>query len=98
MVFSLPLVLQFGNFLPFGDASSGMRRYNPIPYSPILTRFDQDGDGDFDLKDIKLILSKKENNDDCCIALTKNGKRCKRNTKLDENKLCYTHRNYQKTN
>ena len=39
---------------PFGNASMGMRRLNPLPYSPMLTRFDQDGDGDVDVNDIKI--------------------------------------------
>ena len=37
-----------------------MRRFNPLPYSPLLTKFDQDGDGDFDFDDIKIILGKKK--------------------------------------
>ena len=38
------LIFTFGiavrHLLPFGNASMGMRRFNPLPYSPLLTRFD----------------------------------------------------------
>jgi hypothetical protein len=72
-----------------------MRRFNPIPYSPILTRFDQDGDGDFDMDDIKIIREKRKGNVEekpQCVALTKSGDRCKRKGDLDENNLCYLHK------
>jgi hypothetical protein len=67
-----------------------MRRFNPIPYSPVLTRFDQDGDGDFDIDDVKIMLGKKKVEQ--CVALTKSGDRCKRKGDLDENNLCYLHK------
>ena len=67
-----------------------MRRFNPLPYSPILTRFDQDGDGDFDMDDVKIILGKKKVEQ--CVAITKSGNRCKRKGDLDENNLCFIHK------
>lgn len=76
----------------------GMRRFNPLPHSPLLTRFDQDGDGDFDFDDIKIMLGKKKEQKQTCVAVTKSGERCKRQGNLDENNLCYTHRNYDKAN
>lgn len=78
--------------LPFGNASMGMRRFNPLPYSPLVTRFDQDGDGDFDMDDVKILLGKKEKPAEQCIATTKSGQRCKRKSDLDGNNLCYMHR------
>ncbi len=73
----------------------GMRRLNPLPYSPLLTRFDQDGDGDFDMDDVKIILGKKEKPVIQCVATTKNGNRCKRKSDLDDNNLCYMHRKHE---
>lgn len=94
LVCFLRLQLRFGNSLPFGDASLGMRRFNPLPYSPILTRFDQDGDGDFDMDDIRLMREKKkaQNEKPQCVASTKSGDRCKRRGDLDDKNLCYLHR------
>ena len=70
----------------------GMRRFNPLPYSPLVTRFDQDGDGDFDMDDVKILLGKKEKPTKQCVATTKSGQRCKRKSDLDDNNLCYMHR------
>ena len=83
-----------GNLLPFGNPSLvAGRRYNPLPYSPLLTRFDQDGDGDFDLQDIKKIVSRKT-----CGAITASGKPCKHRAKSEYNNRCPQHKSYDNSN
>ena len=44
------------------------------------------------------MLGKKKEQKQTCVAVTKCGERCKRQGNLDENNLCYTHRNYDKAN
>lgn len=60
----------------------------PLVYSPLLTRFDQDGDGDFDMDDVKALLKKKKKT---CKALTKSGKPC-RLPPLKDGEFCNTHK------
>tara|TARA_R110001592_G_scaffold112334_7_gene310534 strand:+ start:489 stop:743 length:255 start_codon:yes stop_codon:yes gene_type:complete len=78
---------------PFGNASVGSRggRFtprNPLVYSPLLTPFDQDGDGDFDMDDVKALLKKRKRS---CKALTKSGKPCRLPPLKDED-FCNTHK------
>lgn len=78
-----------------------MRRFNPIPYSPILTKYDQDGDGDFDLEDIKILRQKrkeKQETANLCGAITKSGEKCGRRGNPEYNNRCHHHKNYQKSN
>jgi|TARA_R110000803_G_scaffold61922_4_gene122018 hypothetical protein len=78
--------------LPFGDTSFNRgQQYKtriPLVYSPLLTRFDQDGDGDFDTDDIKILLNKKKAK---CEAIAKSGNRCRLPT-LKDSVYCNTHK------
>lgn len=87
--------------LPFGSASFEGRRFNPLPYSPLLTRFDQDGDGDFDLQDVKLLFKKKLGKNEekiVCGVMTKKGEPCTRTGNPEYNNRCYHHKSSEKTN
>lgn len=87
--------------LPFGSPSWEGRRFNPIPYSPLLTRFDQDGDGDFDFEDVKLLVKKKlKKNEEpnLCGVITKSGKPCARKGNPKYNNRCHHHKLSEKTN
>lgn len=87
--------------LPFGSSSFEGRRFNPLPYSPLLRRFDQDGDGDFDLQDIKSLLKKKTNEAEAeiiCGVMTKKGEPCTRKGNPKYNNRCHHHKSSEKTN
>lgn len=75
----------------------GHSRYNPLPYSPLLTRFDQDGDGDFDLQDVKLILKRRGNKTKCGV-ITKAGTPCQHQAKEKYGNRCHLHKKHDKAN
>jgi hypothetical protein len=72
----------------------GLRAYNPLPYSPVLRRFDQDGDGDFDLEDVKILLGKKT----LCGATTRSGQPCQSAGHEKYNNRCHQHKSDDKSN
>jgi len=58
---------------------------SPFVYSPLLRRFDTDGDGDFDLDDVKNIVKRKK-----CKGTTKKGDPCKQYP-VKGTEFCNTH-------
>jgi len=72
--------------LPFGSTLAGGEGVrNPLVFSPVLRRFDTDGDGDFDLQDVKNILTKAK-----CKGTTQKGDKCKQYP-LKGTEFCKTH-------
>jgi len=60
----------------------------------VLRRFDQDGDGDFDLEDVKILLGKKT----LCGATTRSGQPCQSAGHEKYNNRCHQHKSDDKSN
>jgi len=66
----------------------------------LLRRFDQDGDGDFDFEDVKLLFKKKPKTEEKILygVITKKGEPCTRTGNPDFNNRCHHHKSSEKTN